>query len=543
MFKRSFLLGLLLLLLPLTAQAGTYGQWITFDLGSTYAGAKISHYAAGTTTLQNCWSDRSKSTTVAQPLVADSNGTAGAFCDGIYKFAITTSADVTIYTWDNVNVVDLPLTGEGANLASASVVTFGTDGSYFHITGTTTITSFSGTQPSVILIFDGALTLTHSANIVLRNAVNRVTVANDVFGFVNEGSGVWREIFRTGGGGTGILTTKGDVLSYSTEEVRVGVGANNTLLTADSTATPGVKWGAGPLTTKGDIMSASAANTPTRIGVGANGTAVIADSVQTSGVVFGYPVLRSYLAGYTLSTAGSSATMTVAAGMAADSTNAYMLTRTTSLAKTTAAWTVGAAQGCLDTGAIANTTWYHFYAILRSDTGVVDVLCSTSASAPSMPTSYDYKRRIGSGKTDGSAQWVLFTQQGDYFVWSVSVLDVSTANPGTAAVTAALASVPTGVNVFANLNFMIVLNGQNTVYVSDLSASDQDVIAYNNATPTAPAATFSHPTATTGVINGGPLTIRTDTSAQIRYRLDASDASTKMSIVTLGWVDRRGRDD
>mgnify|MGYP001573025427 CR=1 FL=1 len=240
--KRILLSLVLLCGMVSPSWAGTYGQFITFDMTSTYASAKIYHYSAGTTTLQNCWSDRAKTTTVAQPLVADSNGVATAFCDGIYKFRVDSSADVTLYTWDNVNVVDLPLTGEGANLASAAAVTFGTDGDYFHITGTTTITSFSGTQPSVILIFDGALTVTHSANIVLRNAVNKVTVANDILGFVNDGSGVWREIFRTGGGGTGILTTKGDVLSYSTEEVRVGVGADGTLLSAQASATPGVAY-------------------------------------------------------------------------------------------------------------------------------------------------------------------------------------------------------------------------------------------------------------------------------------------------------------
>jgi hypothetical protein len=90
-------------------------------------------------------------------------------------------------------------------------------------------------------------------------------------------------------------------------------------------------------------------------------------------------VLRSYLAGLTMSTAGGSATMTIAAGQAADSTNVAVMNLAASLAKTTSAWAVGAANGCLDTGAIANTTWYHFYQIMRSDTGVVDVLCSTSA--------------------------------------------------------------------------------------------------------------------------------------------------------------------
>ena len=39
-----------------------------------------------------------------------------------------------------------------------------------------------------------------------------------------------------------ILTTKGDLISFSTLPVRVGVGANNTVLTADSTQTAGIKW-------------------------------------------------------------------------------------------------------------------------------------------------------------------------------------------------------------------------------------------------------------------------------------------------------------
>src|SRR5262249_868253 len=43
------------------------------------------------------------------------------------------------------------------------------------------------------------------------------------------------------------LTTKGDVLAFSTVNVRVAVGANGTVLTATSGATPGVAW-AGPTT-------------------------------------------------------------------------------------------------------------------------------------------------------------------------------------------------------------------------------------------------------------------------------------------------------
>src|SRR5215831_9378024 len=52
-------------------------------------------------------------------------------------------------------------------------------------------------------------------------------------------------------------------------------------------------------------------------------------------------ILRSYLAGLTLSTAGSSATFSVAAGVAADSTNANMMTLAAAISKTTGAWVVG----------------------------------------------------------------------------------------------------------------------------------------------------------------------------------------------------------
>lgn len=40
------------------------------------------------------------------------------------------------------------------------------------------------------------------------------------------------------------VTTKGDVFTFSTVPARLGVGANNTVLTADSTTATGLKWAA-----------------------------------------------------------------------------------------------------------------------------------------------------------------------------------------------------------------------------------------------------------------------------------------------------------
>jgi hypothetical protein len=46
----------------------------------------------------------------------------------------------------------------------------------------------------------------------------------------------------TGASATTVVTTKGDLLTYDTTAARIGVGANGTVLTADSAETTGLKW-------------------------------------------------------------------------------------------------------------------------------------------------------------------------------------------------------------------------------------------------------------------------------------------------------------
>ena len=84
---------------------------------------------------------------------------------------------------------------QGANVASSSTLNLdaAADGDYLHVTGTATITAITlqnGEEKSVV--FDGSLTLTNSASLVLPGGSNIGTAAGDCAIFRGEASGVVR---------------------------------------------------------------------------------------------------------------------------------------------------------------------------------------------------------------------------------------------------------------------------------------------------------------------------------------------------------------
>lgn len=70
------------------------------------------------------------------------------------------------------------------------------------------------------------------------------------------------------------LTTKGDVFTFSTVDARLGVGANGTVLTADSAETTGLKWAA-PAAGGGKVLQVIYGSTSTEV---TNATTSFADS-------------------------------------------------------------------------------------------------------------------------------------------------------------------------------------------------------------------------------------------------------------------------
>jgi hypothetical protein len=237
-----------------------------------------------------------------------------------------------------------------------------------------------------------------------------VTDANTARPVVAGGTGATTAV----GGGDAFSTKGADIASAATTDIGAATGryvhiTGTTTITALGTKTAGVlrvltfdgaltlthnatslilPGGANILTAAGDVavfVSEGSGNWRCASYSRASGSSLRAST--------------GYLYGLTISNNVSDATndIDIAAGEAAsDAATPLLLVLGSSLTKRLdAAWAAGTGNGGLDTGAIANTS-YHIWLIQRSDTGVVDALFSASATAPTMPTNYDRKRRIGS---------------------------------------------------------------------------------------------------------------------------------------------------
>lgn len=241
-------------------------------------------------------------------------------------------------------------------------------------------------------------------------------------------------------------------------------------------------------------------------------------------------ISQNYFTGLILSTAGASSSFGITAGSAADTTNAYLMSLGSAINKTTGSWAVGNNQGCLDTGAIAATTWYYVYAIERVDTNVTDILCSLSATSPTMPTNYTVKRRIGAMLTDGSSHWTKFFERpGLLFYWDVMTSNTSGTFMSTASILATL-SVPPGLNVNALFNMQI----------DAASNNDACVVTDPNQIDTAPSG--SAETTQAGIGTAGAairivnqLAMTVNTSNQVR--LKCANGSASYHFYTVGWYD------
>lgn len=198
-----------------------------------------------------------------------------------------------------------------------------------------------------------------------------------------------------------------------------------------------------------------------------------------------------------------------------------------------ATWSVGDDAGGLDTGTVASDTWYHMWVIMRADTHVVDFLFSLSETAPTMPTGYTYRRRIGSVLTDGSANITAYKQSGDEFFWEETQNDIALTTTS-----ATWASV-TGILTPDDVTTLSILN----VGVSDSSSATPFVQLWHAdwTTPTTHAYTVQSQLSSSSELQTAIHRIYTTAASPPAFQYYAEATTNDMYVRTLGWQDPRGR--
>jgi hypothetical protein len=458
---------------------GVGGQFFSGNIPLN--GGLIYTYAAGTTTPQPTFTTSTGNIANSNPILLNANGilpqevwlTAGI----AYKFVVTDAVGNVIfpYTMDNLKGIN--------DFSSIPTGTEWTD------TGLTT-TFVSTTSFSL----PGDQTASGTGTMVADRRVKIIETAGTVYGFITSSS-VTASITTVN-----VLLDSGAVIDNGISDVQYGI-LSPTHISIPKFIQPGTN-----ITVTYDTQ----------------GRPIVSNTLVVT-------VLQNLLAGYTLSTAGSSATMAIGAGQATDSTNAAYITLATAFTKTTAAWAVGTGLGGLDTGTIATTaTWYHFYAIDTAAGGAPDITFSLNAATPALSGSYvgGKYRYIGSGLINTSSQWVAFIQYPNgEFRWVNPPLDQTGIAFG--AYAARTISTPLGVSVLA---------------FGSLHLNSGDIINIRPTGTSDPVPSFSTGTFGYGLssnIAAMDWQCQADTLSQVSVGGNTTSISTQ--IFTKGYFNARGQ--
>jgi hypothetical protein len=248
--------------------------------------------------------------------------------------------------------------------------------------------------------------------------------------------------------------------------------------------------------------------------------------------------LDNYIAGLTLvmDATTPSSVLDIAAGVAADSTNATFLRSAAVFKKTTTgSWAPGSGNGGMGIGlTVAAATWYHVFIILNA--GAVDFYFDTSFTAANKPAGTTYFRYIGSFAADSSAHIQPFSQQGDLFLWQVPFQSLSTGGGGMVNVSLA---VPPGRNIIPIVNSVGFAQAGTsgsvlTIYLRTTGSAFAQVVHQFQNIPNGAMSTA------TGAIYGPP----TDTTGTIQYYTVAGSGSLvayTYNLYTMGYINMRGK--
>lgn len=241
---------------------------------------------------------------------------------------------------------------------------------------------------------------------------------------------------------------------------------------------------------------------------------------------------RGHIWGLTMSNAGGDTTndIAVAAGEACDENGTGNIILASAITKQIdASWAVGTNAGGMNTGSVANSTWYEVHLIKQVDTGVVDVMFTTTANRATLPANYTLQRRIGWVRR-GTATNLQFTQIDDYITLTTQIADVSNAASATSEAAVTLTVPPNAIARFRAST------------VSATSTNAAWCIVFKEIVEGAVT-----PAGTTGIASLGGFDLSAWTAGHFELRVsststiehNSSVTTANFSISTYGWIDHR----
>jgi hypothetical protein len=223
--------------------------------------------------------------------------------------------------------------------------------------------------------------------------------------------------------------------------------------------------------------------------------------------------------------------ISIAPGNARDSTDAYTLALAAALIKQLdSGWSAGTNAGGLDAGSIGASAVYYVWLIRKDSDGSIDALFSLSATAPTMPAGYTYKRRIMTIRTDSSSKIIPFNQDGDEVTFKQPINDFALAALASNARIGYALSVPPLMKAkvcaiirqggaAGGYNFWIGNSNRTDGTPSDTNCDVRLYNANDNVTIISP--------------------IMTDATSKIYAR--GNFVAIGLILFSLGWIDDRGR--
>ena len=163
-------------------------------------------------------------------VLKDSGGSTITTINPFYKAGgyLSTATASTTYVAKAGDAMTGPLNWKNGASTVASAATINLDNAtsnYVHITGTTGITTITLAQGAMRwVIFDGALSLTHSSSLVLPYSLDITTVANDRCLLIGEGSGVTRMLAYWTYSGVPLIENAEILISASDETTNLTTG-------------------------------------------------------------------------------------------------------------------------------------------------------------------------------------------------------------------------------------------------------------------------------------------------------------------------------